>query len=122
MEPRCAACGSKRVQALAGAVGCEDCGAATDYSGELVHDPTDAEPGRVSGPGGEGALPPSAPQNPGQDGITTTENVIDEEDDDSGDDDLDDLSKDELAKLAAAADISGRSTMTKDELVEALRG
>jgi hypothetical protein len=75
-EPKCANCGSGRVQPLADAVGCEVCGAATGYDGELRHGPTSSEPERVSGPGGAGALPPSAPQNPGQSGggITTTEN------------------------------------------------
>ena len=38
----------------------------------------------------------------------------------SGDGDLDGLSKDELYELARKADISGRSDMSKDELVKAL--
>lgn len=40
----CANCGSARVNALADAVGCDDCGAATGYDGELVHGPTAREP------------------------------------------------------------------------------
>ena len=39
----------------------------------------------------------------------------------SGDGELDSLSKDELYELAREADISGRSDMSKEELVEALR-
>jgi DNA end-binding protein Ku len=39
----------------------------------------------------------------------------------AGSEDLDELSKGELDKLARTADIEGRSKMTKDELVEALR-
>ena len=37
-------------------------------------------------------------------------------------DGLDDLTRDELYKRAQDADIAGRSDMTKDELVAALRG
>jgi DNA end-binding protein Ku len=39
----------------------------------------------------------------------------------AGSEDLEELSKSELDKLARKADIEGRSKMTKDELVEALR-
>jgi hypothetical protein len=39
----------------------------------------------------------------------------------SGGGELDSLSKDELYELAREADISGRSDMSKEELVEALR-
>jgi hypothetical protein len=35
--------------------------------------------------------------------------------------DLDDLTKDELYRRAQKADIAGRSEMTKDELVRALK-
>ena len=37
---RCGNCGSPRTNALADAVGCDDCGAATGYDGELRHGPT----------------------------------------------------------------------------------
>lgn len=43
-DVRCANCGSARVNALADAVGCDVCGAATSYDGELVHGPTAREP------------------------------------------------------------------------------
>ncbi|WP_421683649.1 termination factor Rho [Stutzerimonas urumqiensis] len=39
----------------------------------------------------------------------------------SDDDDLNDMTKDDLMKLARQRDISGRSKMRKDELVKALR-
>jgi hypothetical protein len=35
---------------------------------------------------------------------------------------LDDLTKDELYELAQESDVEGRSGMTKDELIAALRG
>jgi hypothetical protein len=35
---------------------------------------------------------------------------------------LDDLTKDELYELAQESDVEGRSGMTKDELITALRG
>ncbi len=41
---------------------------------------------------------------------------------DGEDDGLDDLSKAELYEKATDADIEGRSSMSKDELIEALRG
>ena len=44
----------------------------------------------------------------------------DSDGDDGGDADLDDLSRDELYERAQEADVPGRSSMTRDELVKAL--
>lgn len=134
-EPRCANCGSRRVQPLLDSVGCEVCGAATNYDGELVHEATVKQPGRVSGAGGGGALPPTesdpgpawvAPSEGGSDspgkGITTTENYVEDDESEVEDDGYDEMSKDELYELAQDAEVEGRSSMTKDELIAALRG
>jgi len=100
----CGACGSRRTYALADAVGCEACGAATRYDGTLAHGPT----GRVfDGP------PTEAPAAAN---MTTTATVAESKADLSG------LTAAQLREAAAEQNIPGRSTMTKAELIEALGG
>lgn len=97
-EPSCANCGSRRVNGLADAVGCEDCGAATNYDGELVHGPTAND------------APPAGDPPPG---MTTSKTVAE---------DLDALSRDQLRAKARAVGVSGAGSMTKPELIAALDG